>query len=112
MSEYFEYIVYGFVVGIVIGWYAREYRAKWYLHRLEHMMAQSFGSMVSEAAKNIVEINVTREGDMFYVHNKNTGEFLAQGRDHNTIANVLNDRFPQATFMANPSDLEKIGYTK
>lgn len=112
MSEYFEYAIYGFVVGIVVGWYAREYRAKMYLHRLEKMMAQSFGSMVAEAAKNVVEINITREGDTFYVHDKVSGVFLAQGQNHDEIADVLNKRFPEATFMANPDDLAKIGYTK
>lgn len=112
MMEYFEYIVYGFVVGIVIGWYAREYRAKLYLHRVEKMMNQSFGTMVAEAAKNVVEIIVSRQGDMFYVHDKVSGTFLAQGQTHDEIANILNNRFPEATFMADPADLEKIGYTK
>lgn len=112
MTDYIEYVALALAVGFVAGWYAREYRAKLYLRRLEHLMAENFGTMVAEAAKSVVEIIVTREGDMFYVHNKNTGEFLAQGRDHNAIANVLSDRFPQATFMANPDDLEKIGYTK
>lgn len=112
MTDYIDYILLSLAIGFVVGWYAREYRAKLYLHRLEHMMAQNFGTMVQEAAKNVVEISISREGDMFYVHNKTTGEFLAQGRDHATITDVLNDRFPEATFMANPDDLEKIGYTK
>ena len=100
------------VIGVIVGWYAREQRAKLYLHHLERQMSQSFSSMVAEAAKNVIEIDVSRHGDMFYVHNKKTGEFLAQGNSHESIAVVLNGRFPDATFMANPEDLEKIGYTK
>lgn len=105
-------IIAAIAVGIVVGWYAREQRAKLYLHHLEKQMNQSFSSMVAEAAKNIIQIEITKQGDMFYVHNKTTGEFLAQGRDHDTITEVLNSRFPDMTFMANPDDLEKIGYTK
>lgn len=105
-------IIVAIAVGIVIGWYAREQRAKLYLNHLERQMNQSFSSMVAEAAKHIIQIEITKQGDMFYVHNKTTGEFLAQGRDHDTITEILNSRFPDMTFMANPDDLEKIGYTK
>lgn len=105
-------IIVAITVGIVVGWFAREQRAKLYLNRLEHQMNQSFSSMVAEAAKHVIQIEISKQGDMFYVHNKETGEFLAQGRDHDTIADVLNSRFPDMTFMADPDDLEKIGYTK
>lgn len=105
-------IIVAVIAGLVVGWYAREQRAKLYLHHLEKQMNQSFTSMVAEAARNVIEIEVTRLNDVFYVHNKKTGEFLAQGANHEAIAEVLSARFPEMTFMANPTDLEKIGYTK
>lgn len=100
------------IVSFVTGWNAREYRAKVYLRGVEKRMQHTFSNMVQEAIKNTVEIEITRQGDMFYVYNKKTGEFLAQGVKHDDIADVLGKRFPEVTFVANPSDLEKVGYTK
>lgn len=60
--------------------------------------------------KYIVHIHITKENDTFYVYNETTGEFLAQGKDHKEIVQVLRKRYPQSTFTATPENLVATGF--
>ena len=59
-----------------------------------------------------VMIEISRHEDIFYVHDKSTGEFLAQGKTHSEIADVLLARFPGKVFMALPGNLEEVGFNE
>lgn len=94
------------VIGFVLGWKAREYMAMRFIDRYQKMFEQA---AVSEVA-NTVMIEIQREGDQFYIYNKETGEFLAQGTNHSEVSAILGDRFPSKRFTAMPQNLKDVGY--
>lgn len=103
-----EYVLYIVVLGVVFwaGWKARELQAIRFLHNYQKMVEQAAAAETS----NTVMINVQREGDQFYIYDKTTGEFLAQGSNHAEITVVLGDRFPNKRFTAMPQNLKDVGY--
>lgn len=106
MIELFLFIlgfVGGTVLGINLGWRAREQAAKKFV---TNYLAQ----VQQEAKSNTVTIEVSKEGEMFLVHNKETGEFLAQGTNHEEVSEILRDRFPTKTFICTPENIERVGY--
>ena len=98
------------IVGIFIGWKWREISAV-QLHR--KMQEEKRESRIQELADKIqgtfIEATVERIGDIFYMHNKETGEFLAQGVTSEELSENLRSRFPDKRFVMEKKDLNSIG---
>lgn len=90
----------------MVGWKAREMKAIQYLRQYQQLIEET----VTEDLDKTVMIEVRREGDQFYIYNKTTGEFLAQGTNHDEVTAVLGDRFPAKRFTAMPENLKEVGY--
>ena len=98
------------IVCIFIGWKWREISAV-QLHR--KMQEEKRESRIQELADKIqgtfVEATVEKIGDIFYMHNKETGEFLAQGFTSEELSENLRSRFPDKRFVMEKKDLNSIG---
>ena len=98
------------IVGIFIGWKWREISAI-RLHR--KMQEEKQESRIHELAEKIqgtfIEATVEKIGDIFYMHNKETGEFLAQGLTGDELSENLRTRFPDKRFVMDKKDLNEIG---
>ena len=96
MTELFLMIVAGVACGLVgfrLGWNAREQAAKKFvMNYVEQEM--------DRVKETVVYITVKREGTTFFVYDRDTDEFLAQGTNHLDITKVLLDRFPSKRFIA------------
>ena len=98
------------IVGIFIGWKWREISAI-QLHR--KMQEEKQESRIQELAEKIqgtfIEATIEKIGDIFYMHNKETGEFLAQGNTSDELSENLRSRFPDKRFVMQKKDLNAIG---
>lgn len=98
------------VAGFVGGWKYREYVANRQMAAIQQAVMDHMKEQAEENAKRTVEITVRREGDQFFVYNRETDEFLVQGNNHKDISNALNARFPNKVFVANREELKQVGY--
>lgn len=105
MIEFIILIVVG-VGCFALGWKGREIRAMQYLRHYQELIDEA----TKEHSDKTVMIEVHREGDQFYIYNKVTGEFLAQGTNHEEVSAVLGERFPSNRFTAMPENLKEVGY--
>lgn len=96
-------LVVGFVFGARAGWNRREQVARDFVMKYMQQLHE-------DAKTNTVNIEITTVDGQFLVHDKDTGEFLAQGTNHTDISKTLKDRFPTKTFLASPTNLKEIGY--
>ena len=103
MTDLLLIILFALANGFVAGWYTREWHAKRVVTRFHDAMNQ-------ELAKHYCHISISEDQGTYLVHNAKTGEFMAQGRTHSEISDVLNKRFPGMFFTADADDLRKIGY--
>ena len=98
------------IAGIWLGWKWREISAM-RLH--QKMRREQQESRIIELAERIqdsfVETTVERIGDMFYLHDADTGEFLAQGEDAEELSKNLRTRFPKKKFVMDKKSLNMIG---
>jgi len=98
------------IASIWIGWKWREISA---IQTHRKMMEENRESRIQELADKIqgtfVEATVEKIGDIFYMHNKETGEFLAQGNTSDELSENLRSRFPDKRFVMDKKDLNAIG---
>lgn len=103
-------ILIGWVAGIATGWWLREWAAIRHLSKMIQNAREEFDHDQPEIT--IVKIAITTVDDVYFVHNEETGEFLAQGKTHEEITNILQKRYPNTTFTATHKNLQEVGYKK
>lgn len=59
---------------------------------------------------NRIDIIVTKTGDSFLVHGKNTNEFILQGKSKEELLEKLAIRFPLTHFMVDHDNMRDIGF--
>lgn len=98
-----------FLFGAFLGWRAAAF---WY-QRVFTQILQDLGVPNSRLQKlhdeisteeadddeaDTIEILVEKHGDQLYVYRKDSGEFLAQGQDKDTVVNRIAERFSNVRF--------------
>lgn len=91
------------LAGFRLGWDARERAAKKFI-------SDYFQQEIDSVKDTVVFITVSREGTYFLIHDRDSGEFLAQGTNHSDVTKVLHERFPSKKFIASPDNLKDVGY--
>jgi len=103
-------VVYTFIVwigGAVSGWKAREEHAKQVTEKfIEHIHS----SVQQEVEESVIQINIEKHNNMFYVYDKETNEFMAQGSCKDEVENNLKKRYPGKSFGCSESILSQTGF--
>jgi len=103
-------VVLAFVVwtmGAVAGWNAREEHAKKITEKfLDHLQ----NSVENHVEENVIQITIEKHNNVFYVYDRNTNEFMAQGSSQSEVENNLKKRFPGKTFGCPESVLSETGF--
>lgn len=70
------------------------------------------GDLLDSVPPKTVLIEVSKINGIFYVHNKETSEFLAQGATYRDVQDALEKRFPNVTFVGMQSNMKDSGFGK
>lgn len=108
MENYISYMVV-WVVAFVFGWVMREYTAMRKVDRLLKNLEKDLSEKVME---NVVHVIIERTETGFYVYNKETKEFMAQGVTRLDLETNLDKRYPGKKFAASDSNLKEVGFAK
>ena len=101
-------VVYTIIVwigGAVSGWKAREEHAKQLTERFIEQLQQS-----SEEDASVIQINIEKHNNVFYVYDKETNEFMAQGSSKDEVETNLKKRYPGKSFGCAESNLSQTGF--
>jgi Flp pilus assembly protein TadB len=104
-------VAYTFIVwlgGAVAGWRAREKHAEKITQQFVERLHESFQEQVEEG---VVQISIEKHNDMFYVYDRETNEFMAQGSSKDEVENNLQKRYPGKRFGCAESNLSQTGFS-
>ncbi len=98
-----------FIVGIVLyvlgfkrGYEYREQEAT-------KKISETIDRMEEEFNESMIRVKVEKVGDIMYVYNESTDEFMAQGRNEIELAEILKTRYPGKRFSASENNLKEVG---
>ncbi len=80
-----------------------------YLEVKNEQLIKELTDLQEKVKKAIIKVNVEKHGDVFYLFEKETDRFIAQGRDADEIKTVLEKYYPNKTVFADKQHLETIG---
>ena len=100
-------VVYTFIVwigGAVSGWKAREEHARKITEDFIDHLQQS------NVEDDTIQITIEKHNDVFYVYDRETNEFMAQGSSKDEVENNLRKRYPGKSFGCAESNLSQTGF--
>lgn len=102
-----EFIILAVVlfIGIISGWYLREYRA---MHIVNKMMKE-LDTKIEQDKENSIRVNIEKHNGHFYVFEHETDKFLGQAETMDELDAYLAKHFPGKKFFVKESQLESIG---
>ena len=87
-----------FFLGIVYGWHVHE-------RYLDRKMNQVMRAIHEDINENVIHINIERHGDMTYIYDKETKQFMAQGKTREELETILHEKFPGKKFAASETEI-------
>jgi hypothetical protein len=93
-----------FLIGATYGWLLHQ---RFIVGRIKTLMS----NISNSNDKEVIEINIEKHGDMIYVYDRETKQFMAQGKTREELEKILLEKFPGKRFAAPESQLET-GFSK
>ena len=99
-----------FFIGVVIGWKLRELHALYFLKKILTDKTLENGPKIETPPLKQVNMKIEKIGDVFYLYNNDTGEFLGQGKSKDELTPILQQRFPGHSFTAFRENIEEVDF--
>lgn len=96
----------GVVVGAILGWEGREYKAKRRVQAYQNLI-EEYTTLIQD---NTVLVEISKEGDTFIVHNADTKEFMGQANSQEELTALLRERYPDKFLEATRENMKAVGY--
>lgn len=80
-----------------------------YLERKNQELQADIDLIKNKIKSQIMIVNIEKHGDCYYLFDKETDTFVAQGKTVEEIKDAMQKRYPGKTFMANEKHLEELG---
>jgi hypothetical protein len=96
------------ILGFAIGWVITKF-IQGYLEAKNLMLEAEIETLTKKVKERVVRVTVERHGDIYYLYEKETDNFVAQGRDADEIKEILLKRLPNKTFFADEENVKSTG---
>ena len=80
-----------------------------YLEAKNEILKEEIDELTQKLKNKIIHVNVEQHGSVFYLFEKDTNRFIAQGSDIIEIKKKCADRFKDAVIVADSDELKKYG---
>lgn len=80
-----------------------------YFQARQDILKEEIDDLTKKLKDKIIQVNVEQHGSVFYLFEKDTNRFIAQGSDIIEIKKKCADRFKDAVIVADSDELKKYG---
>jgi len=80
-----------------------------YLQARQEVLKEEIDELAKQLKNKIIQVNVEKYGSVFYLFERDTNRFIAQGSDINEIKKKCEVRFKDAVIVADSDELKKYG---
>jgi len=107
----FIFTVAAVMLGVIAGYYVlRTHLIRQRKKRLQ-MLGMLAQDILDELKSKIVDCKLEKHNDEFFLYNRETNEFLAQGKTYDDICETLKVKYPSKYFNVTGEDLDELKST-
>lgn len=97
-----------FVIWFLIGWAVMKI-LQGYLERKNLELQQEVDELQKRIKNRFIHVNIEKHGDVYYLYEKETDRFIAQGVNMEELKTHCDSRFKNNVIFANDEELKKAG---
>lgn len=101
-------IIWGFIVGLSITWLILKVVAG-YLRAKNESLRQDLEELNKQLKEKFISCNIEKHGELFYMFEKETDRFIAQGKDLHELKLHCDSRFKKEIIVADNDQLDQFG---
>lgn len=98
MTEFILFVI-GTTVGFYAGWKIRELHA-------QRIVNKMFDVAQKQIDKNVINIDIIKENNHFYVYDSKTNAFIVQVQTKEELFKYFSSKFPEKTVMMKQNQLD------
>ena len=80
-----------------------------YFQARQDILKEEIDELTKQLKNKIIQVNVEKHGSVFYLYERDTNRFIAQGSNINEIKKTCEDRFKGTVIVADSDVLKKYG---
>ena len=88
-----------FLLGALYGWNVHE-------RFMDRKFNEVLGAVSKTINENVIHINIEKHDGMIYIYDKETKNFMAQGKTRDEVESVLAEKFPGKKFASSTEELK------
>ena len=100
------------ILGLFLGWMVSKIIQGYLRAKLLLEIQEKVEESQVEIKQHIIMVNVEKHDDVFYLYEKNTDQFIAQGKTIEELSQRCQERFKNHTIIADENDLKSFGLTE
>ena len=112
MESFFEFIftvVIFIAIFRIIGLVLETYQAYRVLKNFDKKFEEELVKKLEEAKIKVIEVNIEKHQDCFYLFSKDDNQFIAQGKNKEEITEAIHKRYKGYRIMAQEEQLKELG---
>lgn len=97
-----------FLIGILLGAFFHRIYVDIRLRILEKRIESKIQSTLTELKKSVIDSKIEFVDGMYFLYNRETNEFLAQGKNYDELEEAARKKYPNKLFNVPQTELTKI----
>jgi hypothetical protein len=97
-----------FIIWFFVGWLVMKV-AQLYLEAKNQVLAEELDQLQKRIKNRFIQVNIEKHGEIFYLFEKETGNFIAQGANMEELKAHCDARFKDKVVFANDEELKTAG---
>ena len=81
-----------------------------YLIAKNEALTEQVKEMTKQIKEQIIHVNIEKHGEVFYLFEKDTNRFIAQGSNFEEVKNHCETRFKNKSVIADESQMDQLGF--
>jgi hypothetical protein len=82
---------------------------KGYIIAKNEVLEAEVAALVKTVKESVIQVDIEKHGSVFYLYEKGTGNFVAQGSSFEEISKHCKERFKNKSVVANEEQMEQFG---
>ncbi len=97
-----------FIIGFVVTWVGMKFLQK-YLEVKNEILREELEELQKKIKEKFIHVKIEKHGDLYYLFEKDTDRFIAQGSNMHELKLHCDARFKNSTVIADNKELELYG---
>lgn len=98
----------GFIFWFFVGWAVLKFVQK-YLEAKNEVLKEELEQLQKRVKDKFIQVNIEKHGDVYYLFEKETDRFIAQGTNMDELKAHCDARFKNKVIFANDEELKSAG---